>query len=370
MRTELDFAPMWAVPPGRTISDLMKSKGIASTRLAHLVDMTENDFDSLLMGKSALTAGIAARLEAALGASVSFWLRREEQYRKQLTQLTDGVDPDNEDYKSWLKSLPVRDMQDLGWVESTKDKTDKLRRYLEFFDVPNLDAWYRTYVDMKAATAFRTTDAYLENAPATAAWLRQGELQAERIECSNWNPQRFEAKLTKIRSLTNIAAPSEFLPKLQKLCAEAGVAVVIVKAPKGCRASGATFFANPDKAVLQLSFRYLSDDQFWFSFFHEAAHLILHWDADLLILETSDSPKSPREEEANLFAAEQLIPSELQQRLSEAAKTPRGIMRLARDAGVSYGIVVGQMQFRGHIRRDRYNRLKTRYKWEHLTAES
>jgi len=173
-----------------------------------------------------------------------------------------------------------------------------------------------------------------------------------------------------IRSLTKIAAPSEFLPKLQILCAEAGVAVVIVKAPKGCRASGATFFANPDKAVLLLSFRYLSDDQFWFSFFHEAAHLILHWDADLLILETSDSPKSPREEEANLFAADQLIPRELQERLPEAAKTPRGIMRLARDAGVSYGIVVGQMQFRGLVRRDRYNRLKTRYKWEHLTTES
>ncbi len=366
MRAETDFVPMWAVPPGRTISDLMKSKGIASTYLAHSVDMAQDDFDNLLTGKCTLTARVAAGLEAVLGASACFWLRREEQYRKQLAQLTAGVDPENEEYKSWLKSLPVKEMQDLGWVESTRDKMEKLHRFLEFFDVPNLDAWYKTYVDMKAAAAFRTTDAYLENAPATAAWLRQGELQAERMECSSWSPERFKAQLTKIRSLTQIAAPSEFLPKLQKLCAEAGVAVVIVKAPKGCRASGATFFANPNKAVLLLSFRYLSDDQFWFSFFHEAAHLILHWDADLLILETSDSPKSPREEEANLFAAEQLIPRELQRRLSEVAKTPRGIMRFARDAGVSYGIVVGQMQFRGLVGRDRYNRLKVRYKWEQL----
>lgn len=369
MRVEVDFAPMWAVPPGRTISDLMKSKGIASTRLAHLVEMTEDDFDSLLIGECTLTARVAARLAAVLGASVNFWLRREEQYRKLQAQLTDGVDPENEDYKSWLKSLPVKEIQGLGWVESTKDKKEKLRRCLKFFDVPNLDAWYRTYVDLKAATAFRTTDAYLDEAPATAAWLRQGELQAERIECVNWSPERFQAQLTKIRSLTQIAAPSEFLPKLQILCAEAGVAVVITKAPRGCRASGATFFASPDKAVLLLSFRYLSDDQFWFSFFHEAAHLILHWDADLLILETSESPKSPREEEANLFAAEQLIPRELQQRLPDAAKSLRGIMRLSRDAGVSYGIVVGQMQFRGLIKRDRYNRLKARYKWEHLTAK-
>ncbi|BBB64430.1 XRE family transcriptional regulator [Undibacterium sp. YM2] len=370
MRTEIDFAPMWAVPPGRTICDLMKSRGIASTKLANLVSMTEAEFDNLLSGKSALTAYVATHLETNLGASANFWLRREEQYRKQLTELNEGVDPEKEEYKSWLKSLPLKEMQSLGLIESTRDQKEKLRGCLSFFDVPNLDAWYRTYVDVRAATAFRTTDAYLENVPATSTWLRLGELQAAKIECQNWSPERFKAQLTKIRSLTKIAAPSEFLPKLQNYCAEVGVAVVVIKAPTGCRASGATFFANPNKAVLLLSFRYLSDDQFWFSFFHEAAHLILHWDADLLILETSDGPKSPREEEANAFASEQLIPHGFQTRMREAAKTLKGIMRLAQDAGVSYGIVVGQMQFRGFVRRDRFNRLKTRYKWDQLTAKS
>jgi len=366
MRAEVDFAPMWAVPPGRTISDLMKSKGIPSARLAGLVDMTEAAFDSLLSGNCTLTAHVATRLEAELGATVSFWMRREEQYRAQLEQMANGVDPENDDYKSWLKSLPIKEMESQGWVTPTRDKKEKLQNFLKFFDVPNLDAWYKTYVDLKAAAAFRTTDAYLENAPATAAWLRQGELEAERSECRDWNPEAFKAQLTKIRRLTQVTEPSEFLPELRSLCAEAGVAVVIAKAPKGCRASGATFFASPNKAVLLLSFRYLSDDQFWFSFFHEAAHLILHWDADLLILETSDSPSSPREEEANQFASEQLIPRELQAQLRDASKSLKGIMRLARDAGVSYGIVVGQMQFRGLVRRDHYNRLKIRYKWEQL----
>lgn len=370
MRAETDFAPMWAVPPGRTISDLMKSKKVTLTRMASVLAMSDRDFERLLSGENILTGDIASRLELALGPSSSFWVRRESQYREQLRQLNDDVHPDNEPYKSWLKSLPLKDMQDLGWVNPGKDKFEKLRSCLKFFDVPNFDAWYRTYVDFKAAAAFRTTDSYLEDAPSTAAWLRRGELQAEKIECRDWNSKQFAEQLPRIRSLTNIASPSEFLPELQRLCAEAGVAVVVAKAPKGCRASGATFFANPNKAVLLLSFRYLSDDQFWFSFFHEAGHLILHWDADLLILETSDSPKSPREEEANRFASEQLIPQSFQNRLPEAAKTLRGIAKLARDAGVSYGIVVGQMQFLGLVRRDRFNRLKNRYKWEQLTAKN
>jgi len=363
MRTDTEFAPMWAIPPGRTISDLMKSRGIASTHLAHLVDMSEEDFDSLLQGKRALTAPIAARLEVELGATAGFWLRREEQYREQLSDLTDGVDPDNDEYQAWLKSLPLKQMQEFGWLEPTKDKRETLRRCLAFFDVPNLDVWRRTYSDVKSAAAFRTSNTFAQDAVATAAWLRRGELQAEQIECKKWNPALFAELLPKIRALTDIPHPSEFIPKLQQLCAEAGVAVVVVKAPKGCRASGATFFGGPDKAVLLLSVRYLSDDQFWFSFFHEAGHLVLHWDADLLILETSDGPMSPQEDEANIFATEQLLPANLQARLPAASKSLKGIMRLAREAGVSYGIVVGQMQFRGLVSQRSYNSLKNRYTW-------
>ncbi len=370
MRADNEFAPMWAISPGKTIADLMKSRGITKTRLAGLVAMTDDEFEEVLSGVRIITQELASRLATALGATVSFWLRREEQYRAQLIELNASVDPQSEDYKAWLKSLPLREMQDQGWVGQTKDKVSKLRSCLDFFGVPNLDAWYRTYVDLNAAAAFRTTDAYLEDAPATATWLRLGELQAENIECGAWNPNAFQAQLSRIRALTNIASPTDFLPKLQELCADVGVAVVFVKAPKGCRASGATFFASPKKAVLLLSFRYLSDDQFWFSFFHEAAHLILHWDSDLLILETSDGPKSPREEEANQFASAELIPNSFQHRLPDAAKSLKGIMRLARDIGVSYGIVVGQMQFRGLVRPDRYNRLKVRYRWDQLSSKS
>jgi HTH-type transcriptional regulator / antitoxin HigA len=363
MRAEAEFAPMWAIPPGQTISDLMRSRGIVSTRLAQSVNMSEDDFESLLEGKCALTARIAKGLEAKLGASAGFWLCREEQYREQLAQLTESVDPGNDEYQAWLKSLPLKQMQELGWVEPTNDKREKLRRCLAFFDVPNLDVWRRTFSDVKGTAAFRTSETFAEDAVATAAWLRQGELDADKIECKKWNPTFFAEQLLKIRALTTIPHPSEFLPKLQHLCAEAGVAVVVVKALKGCRASGATFFGGPDKAVLLLSVRYLSDDQFWFSFFHEAGHLVLHWDADLLILETSDGPMSPQEDEANKFATEQLIPPNLQARLPAASKSLKGIMRLARDAGISYGIVVGQMQFRGLVSQRNYNSLKNRYRW-------
>lgn len=364
MRTEADFSPTWAVPPGRTVADLLTAKRMPAATMASSMGWTTEQLDDLLEGKTELTAPVAAQLAEILGASASFWLRREEQYREHLAELANDVDPKDESYKVWLKSLPIKQMIEFGWIDEASDKKAKLRQCLEFFGVPNLDAWNRTYGETRSAAAFRTTDAHVESAPATAAWLRQGEVLSDAIDCKEWNPTVFEKQLLKIKELTLVPSPSGFLPRLRELCAEAGVAVVIVKAPPGCRASGATFFSTPTKAVLLLSFRYLSDDQFWFSFFHEAAHLVLHYDVETLILETTtDGPKSPMEAEANQFAAERLIPPPLQQKMREASKSKFGIARLARDAGVSMGIVVGQMQHRGYVKREHFNKLKVRYQW-------
>ena len=78
-----------------------------------------------------------------------------------------------------------------------------------------------------------------------------------------------------------------FLPKLQALCAEAGVALVFVRAPRGCRVSGASRLVTPEKAMILVSFRFRSDDQFWFTVFHEIGHLILHQGASCKIAEAS-----------------------------------------------------------------------------------
>ncbi|WP_024903374.1 ImmA/IrrE family metallo-endopeptidase [Robbsia andropogonis] len=363
MRAETEFSPMWATPPGRTISDLMRRRGFSTESLARSIALSEEDMLSLLQGDCLLTEALAAALEAKLGGSAGFWMRREEQFRRQLSELAEEVDPDNDDYKKWLSSLPLKQMQELGWIEPTANRYETIRSCLSFFDVPNLSVWKEEYADTKSSVAFRTTDTFSEDSVATAAWLRLGELAAREIQCAAWDPERFRSVLPEIRKLTTVASPAEFLPKLQELCAGTGVAVVVVKGPKGCRASGATFFNGPDKAVLMLSVRYLSDDQFWFSFFHEAGHLILHWDADLLILETSDGPMSVRENEANQFASEQLVPPVLQERMPDASKSLKGIMRLAQQAGVSYGIIVGQMQFRKLLSHKTHNTLKIRYKW-------
>ncbi|WP_458762831.1 ImmA/IrrE family metallo-endopeptidase [Cupriavidus basilensis] len=337
---------------------------MSTYELAESIDLSTERLDELFRGAEPLTESVAARLAAVFGASSSFWLRREAQYRTQQQEESASADPTDARYLQWMKGLPLKDMVKFGWLEESAATTAKLRKCLDFFGVPNLDAWNTSYDQITDAVAFRTSEAYPASALATAAWLRQGEILSERINCSAWSSALFREALHEARKLTLIASPSEFIPKLQSLCAAAGVSVVIVRAPTGCRASGATFFSAPEKAVLMLSGRYLTDDQFWFSFFHEAGHLLLHWDFESPILETSDDQNYQREAEANEFAATILLPKKYQDLLPEVRDNLRSILRLARNAGISPGIVVGQMQHNGLVKRGHFNKLKARYKWQ------
>ncbi|MHA6886701.1 ImmA/IrrE family metallo-endopeptidase [Ralstonia pseudosolanacearum] len=363
MKADHSFSPIWAVPPGRTVVDLLSARGVSRDELADSIALVREDLDDLIDGTAQLSESVASRLGDVFGTSADFWIRREEQYREQLASLHVKADVADASYSEWLKALPLAEMARFGWFGPGVPPTDKLTACLDFFDVPNLDAWSRDYDDVKRAVAFRASAAHPVNVPATTAWLRQGERESERIECSPWDPAKFSSALAKARALTRTKDPQVFVPALQALCAMSGVAVVIVRAPSGCRASGATFFSAPDKAVLLLSFRYLTDDQFWFSFFHEAGHLLLHTDRDSLILEAPERTTSKMEAEANEFAAKTLLPLEFNRRLPEVAGDARAILLLAREAGIAPGIIVGQLQHRGLVKHQHLNKLKIRYSW-------
>jgi Zn-dependent peptidase ImmA (M78 family) len=111
-----------------------------------------------------------------------------------------------------------------------------------------------------------------------------------------------------------------------------------------------------------LSFRYLSDDHFWFTFFHEAGHLLLH-SQQSIFLESDDMAITLMEQEANNFAAETLVPGDLRAEMLRLRMNPRDIIRFAVQTGISPGIVVGQLQHHKKIAYSRFNRLKRRYKW-------
>ncbi len=351
-----EFLPNWASAPGDTITDILRERNITEVEFAQKIGYSSQDVTNLLQGRATITLAIARKLEHVLGASVEFWMSRDFQYRRDISRLQ----AINEE---WLDEIPVGDMIRFGWLKHIPRPSEEVTACLKFFDVPSIRAWREKYADLLQSVIFRTSSSFDSNPGAVATWLRQGEIKAAEIECGPWDPERFLNSLGNIRQLTHIKEPARFLPDIIRLCSTNGVALVIVRVPTGCRASGATKFLSEDKALLLLSFRYLSDDQFWFTFFHEAGHLILH-DKSNLFLEDTEPLFNNQEEEANQFAEDILIPAGSKTTFFNLHADYRQVIRFALQIGIAPGIVVGQLQHKGILGQNQLNRLKRRYKWE------
>lgn len=357
MSLDAEFRPAWASPPNETLRELMHRKGLPKAVLASVLGVAESELTRTLDGELPIDDARAERLAAQIGGSPRFWLTREAQYRQALKTIHD-------DARAWVSSLPFGDMAKFGWLKAASTFAEKISHAFAFFDVSSVDEWRDAWLSEHAGlTAYRTSPVFNAQAAATAAWLRQGELAASHIRVAQWSRANFECLIPELKPLTRIHRPSEFLQRLQQECAACGVAVVIVRAPKGCTASGATRF-TAGQAILQLSARYLRDDSFWFTFFHEAGHLVLH--EDRLFLEWSEKRHLDEQEEleASDFAGKVLIPPSQEAALRALPHEYKSIMRFARDLSVSPGIVVGQLQHRGLLPRDKLNFLKKRYTWD------
>ena len=220
-------------------------------------------------------------------------------------------------------------------VSTSGDPTGSYARYAYsgfqgFPDYPKFGIWPDGYY----------MSANLIGFPFTYAGAGAAAFEAMLIETEPFNERRFRRALVEIRELT-IKNPQFALKRLQAICATAGVAVVLLPELVKTRTSGAARWLTPIKALIQLSDRHKADDHFWFSFFHEAGHLLLHSKKETFI--TADATKMDREEqEANAFAEAQLIPRRYERRL-RSLHTDADVRAFAHELGIAPGIVVGRL---------------------------
>lgn len=139
--------------------------------------------------------------------------------------------------------------------------------------------------------------------------------------------------------------PQNFTQQLQNICATCGVAVVLTQNLSKTPISGSTrWFQN--KPIIQLSGRYRTNDYFWFTFFHEAAHIILHGKKDIFLenVEGTETDQT-KEQEANGFAAKILLNEhELQEIIDAAPLKEQMIYEFAEKFRTPASVIIGRLQ--------------------------
>ncbi|AQR60263.1 DNA-binding protein [Brevundimonas sp. LM2] len=347
----------WFSKPGDSMRAAMQRKGKSADDLASHLNGGLQEVRGLMEGSLAIDENTAGALARALGATSTFWLQRQANYEISLERAVSAALPRVDE---WLDVVPTPGPARRGQFTEEAMRSE-LERRLVFFSVPTLDAWQQRYGNVFSDTKFRTSPSFQSSKAATTLWLRRGELEADLAITKPFRESRLREVLPAIRELTRISKPDRFLPKLKVLCAEAGVAVVVVKTPSGCHASGASRMISADKAMMLLSFRHRADDHFWFTVFHELGHLILH--GGQTFVDAEDTIVDALEQEANQFAADCILPDSERSQLASLSPDRRSVLSFSKINGISPGLTVGQMQHLKLISHSKLNSLKRRWAW-------
>ncbi|MBK8072679.1 MAG: helix-turn-helix domain-containing protein [Ramlibacter sp.] len=359
----LSYRPASVSPPGDTLAELIEERGIAQAELARRMGRPLNAINEIVLGGKEITEDTALELERVLGTPAHFWLARESRYREYLARQRDAGRAGGR--LDWLDLLPLKQLQEAGHLPAGRltpaFKASLIEPALRFFGVASPEGWQEQYGRVQAAFRRANPTKQTDNAAITA-WLRLGELEAIKVDLPAYNAKTLEDSIPAMRALTT-QPPTEIGSGLISLCAKAGVLLAFVPPFPGTHVSGVARWLA-DRPLIQLSLLGKWNDVFWFSFFHEVAHILKHPKRAVFLDDASSgvAAESREEKEANQFAADVLIPPAAKKRLAGIDPSELAIKAFAQGIEIHPGIVVGNLQYLGIVPyASPLTRLKARY---------
>ncbi len=351
------YEPDFVTPPGEILEEKLEELGMSQAELAERIGRTKKTVNEIIKAKAPLLPETAIQLERVLGIPARFWTNAEANYRQFLARQEEARRLSEQ--REFLKELPTAQLEKAGWLPKRSDPVSRLRDVLQFFGVASPDAL--SQIGKEKCLAFRRSAAHEVDQYALLAWLRIGEIEAQEIQCAPYDSKKFRQALQTVRGLSNTSVP-DAAPQMVRACADSGVALVYVPEISGCRAWGVTQWISPEKAILQLSLRGKTDDQFWFTFFHEAAHILLHPKKDIYV--EMDDQQDDREQEAYAFARDILIPPQDWKRVALARPRSANEIRIwAARLNVPPGVLVGRLQYERMLPWTHLNALKVKLRF-------
>lgn len=338
-----------ATPPGATIKEQLHDRGMSQKEFAARMDMSEKHISKLINSSVHLTPETAVRLEMVLGVPAKFWNNLEAIYREKIikAEAENAMDADVE----IAKQFPYSEMAKFGWVPETRDAREKVVYLRKYFEVVELSLLGNEQITRIACRRLAITE---KSDLALMAWAQEAKIKARNVQTAAINIKGLIAAMPEMRKMT-LLKPKEFCPKIKKCLADCGIALVFLPHLKGSFLQGASF-QDSNKIVVGLTARGKDADKFWFSLFHEFAHIALGH------VGQPNGTSDADEKAADQWSSDTLITSgDFERFRREKDYSERSVLRFAKAQGIAPGIVVGRMQLEGMIKYSMLNNLKEKY---------
>ena len=353
-----EWTPDWATHPGEHLAEYLEARGWSQADFARLADLTPKLVSEIINGKNPVTPETSIKLERVLGMKDYIWLGLQRDWDlHQARQKAMEIAPEQ---KSWLARFPIKEMKAQRLLPDTVSEGSLLDALLRLLGVGDPHAYYAKSNGF--AVQHRQSQSFASSSDHVFTWLMLGERRARAMNLPIFNQAKFDKAVRAIRDLTR-EDPKVFEPEMKRLCHEAGVGIIFVKPLGQTRLFGSAWWIDGNqRAIIQMSLRMKTNDHFWWTFFHECGHIVLHRGKNFA--DDQNASGDGPEGEADRWA-ENVIYGESRLRfiLANPPKSEIGILRLAGELNLHPGIVVGMLQHYGHVPHRNLNRLKAKFEW-------
>lgn len=336
------YVPPVEFHPGVTLSEKLNEMGMSIKEFAVRTSRPEKTIFAIIGGKSSVTSDMAVAFESVTGIPAHFWMEIQRGYdeyvarERRKEQIIQAYE--------WAQRFPLAKMAELGWIAAARTKEEKVGALLSFFQVSTHKAWEDYYLNQQLKVAFRISLNNTKEPHAISAWLRRGEIQAAEMKVCKFSEKALRETIPAMKDLCT-RQPTGFAKELQDLCAKAGIKLVYTPCLPKAPANGSTRWLN-DTPCIQMSGRQKRNDIFWFTFFHELGHILLHGKKDIFLEDTEYTDRhKEKEEEADNFSSRILLSqAEEDEIVANGDFSADSIRQYAAKFRVHPGIIIGRLQ--------------------------
>lgn len=347
--------------PGELLKEKLDKNHMTQKELAIRTGVTEKHVCTIINGDRNISPAYAKKLGYVFEDS-KYWQTCQADYdNEQLrVQEENGIGKEEIGILRVLHEI-MQYFIECGYMHNNCGEAEKVIQLRTLLNVSNLTAIPK--IRYNAAYRAQVSKNAKVNPYVLFAWQRLCEKKTENIEVKNsLDVKKLKGNLATIKSLM-LGEINAGICRLQQILADCGIAFQVVKNFRGAPVQGFIKQVDMGKIILCLTIRRQRADTFWFTLFHEIAH-VLHGDYETRFVDFN-SVKNQMEELADQFAQDILIPFEAYRNFIEKPEFSEwnSIVSFAKRYEIEPFIVLGRLQKDGLLDWSDYSDKVVKYSW-------
>lgn len=340
-----DITPFIATHPGEVLKDELDARGIRQNDFAKEIDVQKSFLNEIVNGKRPVTADLAIVLEKALGISADYWMKFQSQYEIDKARLKEKnlQRIKNIDIWNFIKELvPVNNFKKLGYLTNSIE-TD-IKRIKEIYDVALIDDLIAKFSSHKSLSLYRKSEKLLIDEKNMFAWNSIAKYEASQQKVNAFHSENMKALKKELGLI--FYENQDVIELVKKKLKQYGIKLVLIEKFDKTPIDGVSFWSG-DNPAIGLTLRHKRIDNFAFTVLHELGHIELHLTRHKersFIDIKKNKIEDHFEKEANQYAQDALIPSDIWQAIKATSSLSDDvILAYAKQYKIHPAIILGRL---------------------------